>query len=590
MSNATMYLFKHLLLLVDLLKGKGHKYIKRVPVGVDKKTGRTRYRYVYNVTHKVHGKHIDDHDNMKVNSKYMFHSEAGEEVHVHVKKVNKDGSLVLMYDDGDKKGEEFTMTKKELAQKLREEHGIEEKFKEKREKVKRDLEIARKKGTDKQIKRLERELASLERGSEEEKKKGKKEVETEGNKEGLNDFIQASLEVANELIQLKEDPHKSRRQLGARYEGKLEELKFKLEELERIRTKEYDGELPVEEQVLFALASSEDRKKSIKTVEALMKKAQPLLDSLKKYGSEAKVNTPFERYDADAPPASVQDFYNFIKSITESTQAKLNSKRFHSDRAVVYGDGTVIRAHNFAITEGKLNIEGLSGNRTEPVGFIYSSDTIKQIKETIDAYKGMQGFEEVGDKLDALKDKFKAGQFYTFKDYDDMWKEATGDFTDGRFGETANLKRALEVFRPTVESLVKRSNMFSEDFFSIGGRDKSELIKRLQALKSIGDTPIQMLQKGNNIEIVHPQFKPPLMVVKNEGGSEVNDMTVTIDYLISALQSNKKTVSLSQQRLRKTSQVFADQQVEGQRGLFINQGSFSTYIPPRHPPKQTVHR
>ena len=159
-----MYLFKHLLLLIDLLKGKGHKYIKRVPVGVDKKTGRTRYRYVYNVTHKVHGKHIDDHDNMKVNSKYMFHSEAGEEVHVHVKKVNKDGSLVLMYDDGDKKGEEFTMTKKELAQKLREEHGIEEKFKEKREKVKRDLAIARKKGTDKQIKRLERELASLERG------------------------------------------------------------------------------------------------------------------------------------------------------------------------------------------------------------------------------------------------------------------------------------------------------------------------------------------------------------------------------------------------------------------------------------------
>jgi hypothetical protein len=162
-----MYLFKHLLLLIDLLKGKGHKYIKRVPVGVDKKTGRTRYRYVYNVTHKVHGKHIDDHDNMKVNSKYMFHSEKGEEVHVHVKKVNKDGSLVLMYDDGEKAGEEFTMTKKELAQKLREEHGIEEKFKEKREKVKRDLEIARKKGTDKQIKRLERELASLERGDKE---------------------------------------------------------------------------------------------------------------------------------------------------------------------------------------------------------------------------------------------------------------------------------------------------------------------------------------------------------------------------------------------------------------------------------------
>jgi hypothetical protein len=156
-----MYLFKHLLLLIDLLKGKGHKYIKRVPVGVDKKTGRTRYRYVYNVTHKVHGKHIDDHDNMKVNSKYMFHSEAGEEVHVHVKKVNKDGSLVLMYDDGDKKGEEFTMTKKELAQKLREEHNLVGGMKEKLDSTFKMYQSAKKHGTQKQINRLLKEYKDL---------------------------------------------------------------------------------------------------------------------------------------------------------------------------------------------------------------------------------------------------------------------------------------------------------------------------------------------------------------------------------------------------------------------------------------------
>ncbi len=156
-----MYLFKHLLLLVDLLKGKGHKYIKRVPVGVDKKTGRTRYRYVYNVTHKVGGKHIDDHDNMKVNSKYMYHSEKGEEVHVHVKKVNKDGSLVLMYDDGDKKGEEFTMTKKELAQKLREEHNLVGGMKEKLDSTFKMYQSAKKHGTQKQINRLLKEYKDL---------------------------------------------------------------------------------------------------------------------------------------------------------------------------------------------------------------------------------------------------------------------------------------------------------------------------------------------------------------------------------------------------------------------------------------------
>ena len=336
----------------------------------------------------------------------------------------------------------------------------------------------------------------------------------------------------------------------------------------------YEGELPVEEQILTGLLK--DRKKSIKTVDALKKKAQPLLDSLKEYGSEAKVSTPFERYDADAPASTPKDFHNFLKSIVapsmKMTEELKSINDLHSDRAIVYGDGTVIRAHPYTITTGKLNIEGLSGDKTEPVGFIYTSNTIKQIKETIDAYKGMQGFEDVGAKLEALKSKFKAGQFYSFKDYDDMWVEATGGFMEGSFGEKRNLRRYLEVLRPKIEGSVKRGGRES-DFFSVGGKDKQELLKRLKALESISDAPIHLnvSQDTEKIEILHPRFKEPIMVLDNKDENTFNTMNtgMQISFLISALQSDRKAVSFTQKRSSSPPPA-----------ITVDNGSSYTYISP----------
>ena len=51
-------------LLELLIKGAGHKYIKRIPVGTTK-TGKVRYRYIYRADHTVGGKHLLDEAHSK---------------------------------------------------------------------------------------------------------------------------------------------------------------------------------------------------------------------------------------------------------------------------------------------------------------------------------------------------------------------------------------------------------------------------------------------------------------------------------------------------------------------------------------------
>ena len=107
----------------DFVKARGHKYIKRVPSGTTK-TGRIKYRYIYKVGHRHKGRHVDHHDDMVVNAKFMIHSKSGEEVHLHIKGVKKNGDLVVVYDDGPNKGKEKTMSKDELSGLLDKEHDV----------------------------------------------------------------------------------------------------------------------------------------------------------------------------------------------------------------------------------------------------------------------------------------------------------------------------------------------------------------------------------------------------------------------------------------------------------------------------------
>ena len=133
-----------------LLKGHGHKYIKRIPYNTPK--GR-RYRYIYNVTHSHQGKHVMDESHLVAGTKFMVHTESGKEVHAHIKSV-KGNKVTYVLDDGPNKGKEITKTRSEIVSMLNDTHGVDDNLNAKREHLRTQIEQARKTGTEKQVKRF----------------------------------------------------------------------------------------------------------------------------------------------------------------------------------------------------------------------------------------------------------------------------------------------------------------------------------------------------------------------------------------------------------------------------------------------------
>ena len=146
--------------LAYFAKAKGHKYIKRIPVGTTA-SGRTKYRYIYNVTHTVGGKHLLDEAHLKVGTKLMLTSKSGEEVHAHIVGVKGD-KVTIRYDDGENKDQNRTISKKELLKQFNDEHGIEQKIKEAREATQAQLSEALKNNvSEKQLKRIQDRIDRL---------------------------------------------------------------------------------------------------------------------------------------------------------------------------------------------------------------------------------------------------------------------------------------------------------------------------------------------------------------------------------------------------------------------------------------------
>jgi len=145
--------------LVDFLaKAAGHKYIKRVPY---MSGGKTRYRYIYHVTHTAGGKHVLDPEHMVQGAAFMLSSAKGSEVHAHITKV--DGDMVTYrLDDGPDKDKIVTESKSKLAARLNEEHGVHEALagaREKQAKVVADLKARG--ASEKQVAREQARLDSL---------------------------------------------------------------------------------------------------------------------------------------------------------------------------------------------------------------------------------------------------------------------------------------------------------------------------------------------------------------------------------------------------------------------------------------------
>jgi len=140
-----------------LLKARGHRYIKRIPY---MSGGKRRYRYIYKVTHTHRGRQAFDAEHLDIGTAFALHTEAGAEIHGHITAVQGD-QVTYRIDDGDRKGESVTVSKSELLSQLNDVHGIESKLSAEREKLRSQIEIAKEKGSEKQVKRLEERLARL---------------------------------------------------------------------------------------------------------------------------------------------------------------------------------------------------------------------------------------------------------------------------------------------------------------------------------------------------------------------------------------------------------------------------------------------
>ena len=121
-----------------------HKYIRRVPKGVTK-TGATKYMYYY-AGQEGHGKGVAHEEELVTGASFAFGEHGKTRYHAHITKVDGD-KLTIKYDDGDKKGTEETMTKKQFQSMIHGEHatGIKQ-AKEKAEKQLKDFQAGKEKG------------------------------------------------------------------------------------------------------------------------------------------------------------------------------------------------------------------------------------------------------------------------------------------------------------------------------------------------------------------------------------------------------------------------------------------------------------
>ena len=126
-------MFSFYKVILDLIKARTHKYIRRVPIGATH-TGSTKYKYYYQ-EQAGHGKGLGHESELVKDASFAF-GEGENRYHVHIKSVDGD-KLTIEYDDGDKKGQKETLSKTELQNRIHKEHATS--IKQAHEKAKKQL-------------------------------------------------------------------------------------------------------------------------------------------------------------------------------------------------------------------------------------------------------------------------------------------------------------------------------------------------------------------------------------------------------------------------------------------------------------------
>ncbi len=112
-------MFRYSSFIDSLLKAMTHKYIRRVPKGVTK-TGKTKYIYYY-AGQEGHGQGVAHESELVEGAAFAFGEHRKTRYHAHIRKVDGD-KITVRYDDGAKKGQEETMTKKQFQALVHGEH------------------------------------------------------------------------------------------------------------------------------------------------------------------------------------------------------------------------------------------------------------------------------------------------------------------------------------------------------------------------------------------------------------------------------------------------------------------------------------
>ena len=84
-------MFSFYSVILDLIKARTHKYIRRIPVGATK-TGATKYRYFYH-GQEGHGQGIAHESELVIGASFAF-GEGDNKYHAHITKV--DGSNIII--------------------------------------------------------------------------------------------------------------------------------------------------------------------------------------------------------------------------------------------------------------------------------------------------------------------------------------------------------------------------------------------------------------------------------------------------------------------------------------------------------------
>ena len=111
-------MFSFYKVILDLLKARTHKYVRRVPIGATH-TGATKYKYYYQ-EQAGHGKGLGHESELVKDASFAF-GEGENKYHAHIKSIDGD-NLTIEYDDGAKKGQRETLSKTEFQNRIHKEH------------------------------------------------------------------------------------------------------------------------------------------------------------------------------------------------------------------------------------------------------------------------------------------------------------------------------------------------------------------------------------------------------------------------------------------------------------------------------------